>query len=122
MKKLLLILMLIGGAIHAAPYLTCDAYPVNADANLNVVQFVITFTNPTGLSPVTVQAQIGTSGQQYLFYDLGPLSNSSYTVTAAAVNGYGEESPQSTPFVFQKGVPAAPTGMKIVPSIPIPLL
>lgn len=121
MKAILLFLLLIAVRVTAAPYLTCNPYPTNADANLNVVQFVITFQTPTGINPVTVAAQVGTSGLQYLYYDLGPLSNSSYTVTAAAVNGYGEASPQSSPFTFQKGVPSAPAGLTIVPSIPVPL-
>jgi hypothetical protein len=118
MKALLILLCLLGKAF-AAPYLTCDPYPTNADANLNVVSFVIT---GVATNPVTIQAQVGTSGLQYMFYDLAPLGNNTYTVTAAAVNGYGLESPQSAPpFTFQKGVPAAPNGMKIVPSIPVPL-
>jgi hypothetical protein len=123
MRKLLLALLALlpWQAGLAAPFLTCDPYPTNADANLNVVTFVITFQVPTGLSPATVQAQVGNSGQQYLYYDLATLGNATYTVTAAAINGYAQESPQSVPFTFQKGVPAAPTGMKIVPSIPVPL-
>ena len=114
-------LSLLGLKAFAAPYLTCTPYPSNADTALNIVSFVITFTAPTGLSPVTVQAQVGTSGQQYLYYDLSTLGNSSYTVTAAAINGYALESPQSVPFTFQKGVPSAPGGLTIVPSIPSPL-
>jgi hypothetical protein len=123
MRKILAFMLLLAGALSAqsAPFLTCDPYPTNADANLNVVSFVITFTAPTGISPVTVQARVGTGGMQYLFYDVGPLGNATYTVTAAAVNGYALESPQSVPFTFQKGIPTAPTGMKIVPSIPVPL-
>jgi hypothetical protein len=118
MKPILLIFLALASKLFGAPYLTCDPYPANPDANLNVVSFVIT---GVASNPVTVQAQIGTSGLQYLFYDLAPLGNATYTVTAAAVNGYGLESPQSVPFTFQKGVPAAPTGLKIVPSIPVPL-
>jgi hypothetical protein len=124
MRSLVLILGFLGFSLAGAagaPFLTCDPYAPNADANLNVVSFVITFQAPTGINPVMVQAQIGTSGDQYLFYDLATLGNATYTVTAAAVNGYALESPQSAPFTFQKGVPAAPSGLKIVPSIPIPL-
>jgi hypothetical protein len=117
MKAFLIWLWLVGTAA-AAPYLTCDPYPSNADANLNVVSFVLT---GIAANPVTVQAMVGTSGSQNLYYDLGPLTNNTYTVTAAAVNGYGLEGPQSLPFTFQKGVPSAPTGLKIVPSIPTPL-
>jgi hypothetical protein len=120
--KLLLLLLLFPSFAWAAPFLTCDPYPANTtDASLNVVAFVITFQTPTGLSPVTVQAIVGTSGSQNLYYDLAALTNSSYTVTAAAVNGYQEESSQSAPFTFQKGVPGAPTGMKIIPAIPVPV-
>jgi chitosanase len=121
MAFLAVFLGLLLSSAKAAPYLTCDPFPANADANLNVVQFVITFTVPTGLNPASVQAQIGVTGLQYMFYDLGPLTNATYTVTAAAVNGYGLEGPQSTPFTFQKGVPAQVSGLKIVPSIPVPL-
>lgn len=117
-RYILLLLLSLTLVARAAPYLTCDPYPTNADANLNVVQFVLT---GVATNPVSVQAQVGTSGQQYLYYDLAALGNNTYTVTAAAVNGYGLESPQSIPFTFQKGIPSAPTGMKIVPSIPSPL-
>jgi hypothetical protein len=119
--RLILFIFLCALRASAAPFLTCDPYPANADQALNIVSFVITFVAPTGINPINVQAQIGTSGQQYMFYDLAPLTNASYTVTAAAVNGYAQESPQSAPFQFQKGVPAAPAGLKIVPSIPSPL-
>lgn len=122
MKKILLLLLVLAGRVVAAPFLTCDPYPASTtDANLNIVSFTITFTAPTGISPVTVQAIVGTSGSRNLYYDVGPLGNATYTVTAAATNGYALESPQSTPFTFQKGVPSAPTGMKIVPSIPSPV-
>lgn len=117
-KPVIFLFCLWAGRALGAPYLTCDPYPTNADANLNVMTFIIT---GVASNPVTVQAQVGTSGQQYLFYDLAPLGNNTYTVTAAAVNGYALESPQSAPFTFQKGVPSAPAGMKIVPSIPVPL-
>ena len=123
MRKILVFILLLVGTLsaNAAPFLTCDPFPANADTGLNVVSFVITFTAPTGMNPVTVQAQIGTGGAQYMFYDLAPLANASYTVTAAAVNGFAQEGPQSDPFTFAKGVPAKLTGLKIVPSIPSPL-
>jgi hypothetical protein len=117
--KAFLVLFWLAGAAAAAPYLTCDPYPPNADANLNVVSFVLT---GIAANPVTVQAMVGTSGSQNLYYDLALLTNNTYTVTAAAVNGYSLESPQSLPFTFQKGVPSAPTGLKIIQSIPTPLL
>lgn len=120
MRTLFLLLLSVGTAF-AAPFLTCNPYPANADSGQNIVSFVITFTSPTGLNPVTVQAQVGAGGAQYLYYDLSTLGNSSYTVTAAAVNGYALESPQSSPFTFAKGIPSAPSGLTIVPSIPSPL-
>lgn len=123
MRKLIIVLLLLLARTGvASPFLTCDPYPASTtDPNLNVVNFVVTFTVPTGVSPVTIQAQVGTSGDRQLFYDVGPLSNATYTVTVAAVNGYALESPQSAPFTFSKGSPSAPTGIKLVPSIPNPL-
>lgn len=124
MKRLLAVALFLGcvSASMGAPYLTCDPYPASTtDPNLNVVSFVVTFSAPAGISPVTVQAQVGTSGDRYLFYDVGPLGNATYTVTAAAINGYALESPQSANFTFSKGTPAIPTGLKLVPSIPSPL-
>jgi hypothetical protein len=118
----LLLSLWVGARAWGAPFLTCDPYPAaTVDANLNVISFVVTFSEPTGISPVTVQAQIGTSGSRNFFYDVGPLSNATYTVTVAAVNGYALESPQSVPFTFMKGSPSTPTGLKLVPSIPSPL-
>jgi hypothetical protein len=121
-RILLIVWLLIGTYCNGSPFLSCDPYPASTtDANLNVVSFVITFVEPTGVSPVTVQAQVGTSGDRQLFYDVGPLANATYSVTAAAVNGYALESPQSVVFTFMKGSPSTPTGLKLVPSIPSPL-
>jgi hypothetical protein len=114
------ILIAMAAEADASPFLTCDPYPANpTDSALNVVTFIITGNVPG--SPVSVQARIGTGGMQYLYYDLATLTNNTYTVTAAAVNGYGQEGAQSLPFTFTKGVPTAPSGLSIVPSIPSPL-
>lgn len=78
--------------------LVCDPYLQQSETGLNVVSFII-----TGLatSPITTPATINsTDGSQYLHYDLGSLPKQSYTVTAAAVNGYGGVSSPTGPFHF----------------------
>ena len=63
-----------------------------------------------------IQAQINADGSQQLHYDLGALSNGSYTVTVAAVNGFAQESPFTPPFTFTVGAPATPTGLRLSPT------
>src|SRR5208282_3416858 len=117
---LLFLSILFAVTASAAPFLTCDPYPANpTDGALNVVTFIVTGNVPG--SPVSIQSMIGTGGMQYFFYDLSTLTNNTYTVTVAAVNGYGQEGAASVPFTFTKGVPAAPANLRIVPSIPVPL-
>jgi len=111
LATLLFVLLVKGGC--AAPFLVCDPYPTNADMGLNVTTFVV-----TGISagPINVQATINPDGTQFLHYDVGPLSNGTYTVTASAVNGYLKESQASSPFTFTIGVPATPTGLRLSPT------
>jgi hypothetical protein len=112
MRTLLLSLALVG-IVRAAPFLVCDPYPPNADMGLNITTFIVTGISA---SSINVQATINADGSQFLHYDVGPLQNGTYTVTAAAVNGYLKESPPSSPFTFTIGVPATPTGIRLSPT------
>ena len=112
--KLLLVLASLWwviGAASGAPYLVSDPYIPNADPNLNPVSFVI---SGIGTATISVPATTLTGGNIILQYDLASLANGKYSVTAAAVNVFGGESPfSSPPFVFTKGVPATPTNLRI---------
>ena len=111
--RILLLILLSTVMAHAAPFLVCDPYPPNADMGLNVTTFVVTGITA---NPINVQATINPDGTQFLHYDVGSLQNGTYTVTAAAVNGYLKESPASAPFTFTIGVPATPTGIRLSPT------
>jgi len=114
MKILFLLLGLTTLAVHAAPFLVCDPVPASSgNQGLNVVSYVITGLATTNLN---VQAQVNADGSQQLHYDLGALSNGSYTVTVAAVNGFAQESPFTAPFTFTVGAPATPTGLRLSPT------
>jgi len=114
MKTILLTLLLIGSRVLASPFLVCDPVPASSgNQGLNVVSYVITGLATTNLN---VQAQINADGSQQLHYDLGALSNGSYTVTVAAVNGFAQESPFTPPFTFTVGAPATPTGLRLSPT------
>ena len=113
MKLAAFLFALLANCASAAPFLVCDPYPTNADMGLNVTTFVVT---GIAANPINVQATINADGTQFLHYDVGPLQNGTYTVTAAAVNGYLKESPASVPFTFTIGVPATPTGIRLSPT------
>lgn len=117
MKTLLLLLALVQLS-QADPFLSADPYTANADPNLNPVSFVITNLGP---QPIMSTAYIQPStGQIYLMYDLSTLPNGTYSgVTAAAVNVFGGQSAQSTPFSFTKGVPGIPSNLTIRQTRPL---
>jgi predicted phage tail protein len=110
MKLLYLGLLLMANRVCAAPFLTCDTNPLNADSSLNVATYVIT---GLGTNPVTVQATTDSAGGQFLHYDLATLPNGKYTVMAAAVNAFGNSSPESAPLTFTKGAPATPLNLRL---------
>jgi len=105
--------LLLTGRLCAAPFLVCDAVPSNANQGLNVVSYLI---SGVSASPITVAAQINADGSQQLHYDVGGLPNGSYTVMAAAINGFGKQGPESSPFTFTVGLPGAPTGLRLSPT------
>jgi hypothetical protein len=108
---LLGLLLALSVSAQAAPFLVCDPYAVQTDPNLIPVSFDLTGIAAQPISvPVT-----NADGTKQLHYDLGTLSNGTFTVTAAAVNIFGGTSPASAPFQFTKGVPAAPTNLRISP-------
>ena len=113
MKTLILLLSLVPCA-WAAPFLVSDPYVQQSDPNLNPTQFVI---HGLSASDITVNATVLSSGNLVLQYDLSTLPNGQYTVTAAAVNVFGGESPFSTPFSFTKGVPGVPSNLHISPTL-----
>lgn len=115
--KLLLLLSLLLTAVRlsAAPFLVSDQYTQQSDPNLNPTQFVI---HGIGGSDITINATTLSSGNIVLQYDLATLPNGTYSVTAAAVNIFGGESPFSAPpFAFTKGVPAPPSNLRISPTL-----
>ena len=109
---ILIVISCCAARVFAAPFLVCDPYPTQTDANLTVASFVLT---GFGTGPVSVPAFVLANGQQELHYDLATLSNGTYTVTAAAVNAFGVSSAASPNFTFTKGVPATPLNLKISP-------
>jgi len=115
-QLLFLGLLLVGTTLaKAAPFLVSDPYVPQSDPNLNPTQFVIHGISGTD---ITINATTLTGGNLVLEYDLATLPNGTYHVTAAAVNIFGGESPFSTPpFDFTKGVPATPSGLRIVPTM-----
>lgn len=116
MKTLFAIALLLGNVYSTmgAPFLTADPYVPQSDPNLNPVSFVI---HGIGATDITVNATTLSGGNLVLEYDLSTLPNGTYTVTAAAVNIFGGESPFSVPFGFTKGVPATPTNLRIIPTM-----
>jgi hypothetical protein len=113
MKLLCLGLLLVASRVCAAPFLTCDTNPLNADSTLNVATYVIT---GLGTSPISVNASTDASGGQFLHYDLATLPNGKYTVMAAAVNAFGNSSAESAPLSFTKGAPATPLNLRLSPT------
>ena len=114
MKSLLLLLLLFASrAAYGAPFLVCDPYPVQADASLNPVNFVIT---GIGTSPVGSQAFTQADGTVILHYDLANIPNGKYTVTVDAVNVFGGDSGPTSPFSFTRGAPSPPSNLRISPS------
>lgn len=112
MKISLIILLMLAPIASAAPFLTCDPYPVQTDPNLIPVSF-----NLTGLSaqPINTPVTTNADGTKQLHYDLATLGHGTFTVAASAVNIFGGVSPASAPFTFTDGLPATPTGLRISP-------
>ena len=113
MKILLVILLLLALRVQATPFLVADAVTPASDPNLNPVSYVL-----TGLAtnPISVPATQNADGTLQLHYDLATLVNGSYTVTATAVNIFGNTSAASAPFSFTKGAPAVPSNLRISPN------
>jgi hypothetical protein len=111
-KTCLWFLLTLAISAKAAPFLVCDPYAVQSDPNLIPVSFDL---NGIAAQPISVPVTTNADGTKQLHYDLGTLSNGTFTVTAAAVNIFGGTSPASAPFQFTKGVPAAPTNLRISP-------
>lgn len=109
------LLLLVPSLGHGAPFLVSDPYVPQSDPNLNPTMFVI---HGLGASDITINATTLSGGNLVLEYDLATLPNGTYHVTAAAVNVFGGESPFSAPpFDFTKGVPGAPTNLRISPTM-----
>jgi hypothetical protein len=96
----------------ASPFLVCDPYPAGLDQSTMPVGFIL-----TGLAaqPISVPVQTNQDGTIQLHYDLSQQSHGTFTVTASATNVFGGSSLPSAPFTFTSGVPAVPTGLRIVP-------
>jgi hypothetical protein len=111
MKKLISLLIPLFATLsaHAAPFLVCDPYPKATSSLQAVSKFTVT---GLGASAITVPATVNSDGTQVLHYDLSALPNGTYTVTAAAVNGFGG-SAVSAPFTFTSGIPSTPTNISL---------
>jgi hypothetical protein len=96
----------------ASPFLISDPYPAGLDQSTMPVSFIL-----KGLSaqPLSVPVQTNQDGTIQLHYDLAQQAHGTFTVVADAVNVFGGASPDSAPFTFTSGVPAVPTGLRIVP-------
>lgn len=113
MKRIVLILLLVAVCGQAAPFLQSNQYAPQSDPNLNPTQFVIEGLGGTN-NQITINATTLASGNIVLQYDLATLPNGTYSVTAAAINIFGGQSPfSSPPFAFTKGVPAPPSSLTI---------
>jgi len=110
MKKLLP-LLLFPVSVYASPFLACNSVPAT-DPTAPILSYTIQGLPAVNLS---VPATVNTDGSFQLHYDLGPLANGSYTVTAVAVNQWGA-SAASSPFLFSKVLPGAPAGLKLAPN------
>lgn len=115
MRTFVFVCLLSGSSVlraFASPFLVCDPYPAGLDQSTMPVSFIL-----KGLSgnPLSVPVQTNQDGTIQLHYDLANLGNGTYTVVADAVNVFGGVSPDSVPFTFTKGVPAALTNLRIVP-------
>jgi len=111
--RTLFFIFLLGAAslVRGAPFLVSDPYVLNSDPNLNPTAFVI---HGIGGTDITINATTLSNGNLVLEYDLQTLPNGQYSVSAAAVNVFGGESPFSAPpFAFTKGVPAPPGNLRI---------
>jgi hypothetical protein len=124
MKSLILAflgLLSVLAALQAAPFLVADPVAINANTALNAATFTLTFTGTTvpATNPVTFNATINSANSTIqLVYDLAPLGNGLYNLTAYATNVQGESSQPTPNFTFSLGVPPAPTNIKIVPVHP----
>ena len=111
--KPFLLLLFSSALAHAAPFLVADAVAVASDPNLNPVSYVLTGLSTSAISVAAAQNADGTL---QLHYDLATLPNGSYTVTATAVNIFGNTSAPSAPLTFTKGAPGTPTNLRISPN------
>ena len=100
---LVIVLMGLSSIAFAANYLVCDPPP----ANELVTSYQLTMNGQL------VDVDPDTTGVYGFKYDLTPLQNGPYTVTAIDRNAWGDSDP-SLPFVFTKSGPSIPTGMHIV--------
>jgi hypothetical protein len=115
--------------VEAAPFLTCDAYPVGSSQPTAFVvmegtvdgasgTFLVTKTYPDSL------AKIDDKGNSTLFFDLGVMTMGLKNIIVKAKNAAGE-SAASAVFTFTLPVPVipnAPLGFLIVNPAPSPLL
>jgi hypothetical protein len=111
--RTLIALLLWAARAQAAPFLEADAVAQASDPNLNPVSYVL-----TGLAtnPITTPAVQNADGTLQLKYDLGSLANGSYTVSAEAVNVFGNRSSPSASLTFTKGAPGTPANLRISPN------
>lgn len=90
------------GIVVAAPFLVSDPNPASEE----ITVFKLSFDGGAAIDSVPVSNAVR--------HDLAGITSGSHTVTAQACNLWGC-SAASSPFVFNKIIPSAVGGMRIVP-------
>jgi hypothetical protein len=101
---LLFVFLSVSTITFAEPFLVSDPYPIKG---AKPIKFLITIDGKTSTSMPVKNSE----GSVYFKYDLGSLSDGTYTVAVKAVGAKGVESP-STTYSFKK------IGSKVEPYTP----
>lgn len=87
------------------PYVVCDAIPTSG---VQPTKYILTMD---GAPSFEVDPQTLGDSSKRLHYDVTSVSVGTHNMTVAAKNEWGSSTP--TPFTFTKGVPTAPSIIKL---------